>query len=107
MLSGGRFDKASFRDAELEGAILAGASFDGADFKGARLDHTILAGADLSRANGLEQVQLDDACADGHTRVPAKLTAKLCAARMLVHTPPPLPPAPPIPGAPRYLVWGW
>jgi len=56
----------------------------------------------------LDQDQLDDACADGRTRVPAGLSARICAARLMIHMSPPLPPAPPIPPgpppAPRFLV---
>jgi len=83
--------------------VLAGGDFEGADFKGASLDHAILAGADLSHARGLEQAQLDQACADARTRVPSGLTVKLCSARLLIHTPPPLPPAPPVP---RFVITG-
>jgi hypothetical protein len=87
--------------------VLTGASLDSADFHGASLDHAIIAGADLSRARGLDQAQLDEACADGRTRLPPGLAAKGCSARLMVHVSPPLPPAPPIPppapGAPRFL----
>ena len=106
-LANSRFDRASFREAALEGAILTGATFEGADFHDAELNHAILAGADLSHARGLEQDQLDEACADGRTRLPPGLTAKTCAARVMARAwpLPPAPPPPPVPPAkPRYLV---
>ena len=103
VMSWAKFDRASFRSAELMGAVLTGSSFDGADFRDAELNHAIIGGVDLSRARGLDQDQLDEACADTRTKVPPGLTARACSARMLVHIPPPPAPSPPIPGA-RYMV---
>jgi hypothetical protein len=77
-LSGGQFDAANFAGADLAHAELLGAVFDGADFSRASLDHADLRGADLSRARGLEQEQLDEACADLTTRLPPGLHPHEC-----------------------------
>lgn len=73
------FRGASFRHADLGGANLAHAKVDNADFTGADLSITSIRGTDLSRALGLTQKQLDGACADAETRVPAGLRAKTCS----------------------------
>ena len=73
------FRGASFRDADLAGANLAHATVDDADFTGADLSIASIRGTDLSRAIGLTQEQLDRACADSETKVPAGLTAKTCS----------------------------
>ena len=108
-LSYGRFEQATFKDAEMELAVLNSGNFDGADFKDASLRHAQLGGADLSRARGLTQDQLDEACGDSRTRLPSGLSVRSgCAGmhiniripRVIVTTP--APPAPPAP--PRYLV---
>lgn len=73
------FRGASFRNADLSGANLAHAKVDGADFTGADLSIASIKGTNLSRAHGLTQPQLDHACADSETRVPAGLKAKTCS----------------------------
>jgi uncharacterized protein YjbI with pentapeptide repeats len=73
------FRGASFRNTDLAGANLAHAQVDHADFTGADLSITSIKGTDLSRALGLTQAQLDTACADSETRVPAGLKAKTCS----------------------------
>lgn len=78
-MSYGDFRGASFRDADLSGANLAHARLDNADLSGARLTITSIRGADLSRAKGLTQRQLDEACGDAQTRVPAPLHVKFCS----------------------------
>jgi uncharacterized protein YjbI with pentapeptide repeats len=78
-MSYGDFRNASFRDADLSGANLAHASLDGADLSGARLTITSIRAADLSRARGLTQAQLDGACGDADTRLPAHLHVKICS----------------------------
>jgi Pentapeptide repeats (8 copies) len=77
-LSGGQFDAANFAGADLAHAELTAAVFDGADFSRASLDHADLRGADLSRARGLEQEQIDGACADLTTRLPPGLHPHEC-----------------------------
>jgi uncharacterized protein YjbI with pentapeptide repeats len=73
------FRGASFRGADLTGANLAHARLDGADFSHANLTITSIKGADLTRAKGLTQHQLDQACGDSETRVAAPLKVKICS----------------------------
>jgi uncharacterized protein YjbI with pentapeptide repeats len=73
------FRHASFRNADLAGANLTHAKVDNADFTGANLSITSIRGTDLSHATGLTQAQLDRACADSETKVPAGLKAKTCS----------------------------
>jgi uncharacterized protein YjbI with pentapeptide repeats len=73
------FRGASFKNTDLAGANLAHAKVDDADFTGADLSITSIRGTDLSRAVGLTQAQLDRACADSKTKVPAGLKAKTCS----------------------------
>jgi uncharacterized protein YjbI with pentapeptide repeats len=87
-------DQADFRDAELYRAVLIGArgtgtiftkanlrgaTLSGADLTGARLDaadlhRATLHGANLASVSGLTQAQLDTACVDEQTKLPAELT---------------------------------
>jgi hypothetical protein len=103
MLIAGRFDRASFRGADLDRAMLTGATFDRADFRGASLDGAILAGANLAGARNLRQSQLDEACGDDATRLPAGLKVKACGNRRMIVVrdamTAPAPPAPPAPPA--------
>ncbi len=78
-MSYGDFRGASFKGADLSGANLAHAVLDGADLSGAKLTITSLKGTDLSRARGLTQQQLDAACGDAATRLPAALHVKTCS----------------------------
>ena len=73
------FKGASFRGTDLSGANLAHAKLDGADFSGALLTITSFKGTDLSRAKGLTQKQLDQACGDAATISPAGLHVKTCS----------------------------
>jgi uncharacterized protein YjbI with pentapeptide repeats len=77
-MSYANFTKATFRGTDLSGANLAHAIVDGADFTGAIMDITSLKGTDLSKAEGLTQHQLDEACGDDETRVPAGLKVHRC-----------------------------
>jgi len=78
-MSYGDYKDASFRDANLSGANLAHGHLDGADLTGARLTITSIKGADLSRAKGLTQAQIDQACGDAETRLPLPLHVKTCS----------------------------
>ncbi|HEX3665130.1 MAG TPA: pentapeptide repeat-containing protein [Rhizomicrobium sp.] len=78
-MSYGDFRNASFRGADLSGANLAHAELDGADLSGARLTITSIRAADMSHAKGLTQSQLDQACGDADTRLPANLHVKTCS----------------------------
>ncbi len=69
---------ATFRGTDLSAANLAHANLDGADLTGAKMDITSIKGTDLTRTRGLTQKQLDQACGDADTRVPAGLTVHVC-----------------------------
>ena len=84
-LSGGDFYRNDFTDAQLTNADLHDAIMPRAVFSGATMTGANVAGAFLLRANfenvdlsgviGLEQDQLDLACGDATTTLPAGLTA--------------------------------
>ncbi|MDR3527858.1 MAG: pentapeptide repeat-containing protein [Rhizomicrobium sp.] len=77
-MSKANFRGASFRGADLSGANLADSKLDDADLTGAILVITSIKGTDFSRAKGLTQAQLDGACGDAKTRLPAGLTVRVC-----------------------------
>ena len=77
-MSYANFKDVSFRGADLAGANLAHANLDGADFTGATLAITSFKGTDLTKTKGLTQEQLDSACSDADTKVPAGLKAHIC-----------------------------
>jgi uncharacterized protein YjbI with pentapeptide repeats len=77
-LSHANLKGASLRGADLSGANLFQATLDATDFTAAVMSSTSLKDADLSRAKGLTQAQLDTACGDAKTRVPAGLRVKMC-----------------------------
>lgn len=77
-MSKANFTNVTFRGADLTGANMANSNLTGADLTGAVLDITSLKGTDLSHARGLTQAQLDQACSDAATRLPAGLTGKPC-----------------------------
>ena len=66
------------RGAVLNGADLQGADLAGADLTGASLVRAKLFRTDLRKAKGLTQAQLDRACGDASTRVPAGLAVRRC-----------------------------
>jgi uncharacterized protein YjbI with pentapeptide repeats len=72
------FRGASFRGTELSGANMAGAKMDGADLTGAITSITSFLGTDLRKVKGLTQKQLDMACGDAKTLVPAGLKVHTC-----------------------------
>lgn len=71
--------RASLERVNLNFADATNADFVEADFSEATLTATILAGADLSRTVGLTQAQLDEACGDSLTVLPAGLTISICS----------------------------
>ena len=73
------FRGASFRGTILDAANLASAKLDGADITGARTRITSFAGTDLTRIKGLTQSQLDTACGDAKTKVPAGMKVHFCS----------------------------
>ena len=64
------FEGVDLTDANLERARLSYVRFQSTDFTRATLTNAEITGADLSRAKGLEQWQLDQACANGNKRKP-------------------------------------
>ncbi len=77
-LFGVRAARADFREANFEGATLVGGYFGGARFDGAVLSGANLSGADLADASGLRQEQLNTACGDAMTTLPAGLSVPAC-----------------------------
>ncbi len=78
-MSFANFRGASFRGTILDAANLASAKLDGADMTGARTSITSFSGTDLTRVKGLTQSQLDAACGDAKTKVPAGLKVHFCS----------------------------
>ena len=77
-MSYANFSGTTFRGADLSGANLAHANLDGADVTGAVMTITSFKGTDLTRVKGLDQKQLNQACGDADTKVPAGMTVHLC-----------------------------
>jgi uncharacterized protein YjbI with pentapeptide repeats len=78
-MSYANFSGATFRGTDLSGANLAHANLDGADMTGAVTTITSFKGTDLTRAKGLTQAQLDAACGDAETKLPAGLAVHTCS----------------------------
>lgn len=78
-MSYANFSGATFRGTNLSGANLAHANLDGADLTGAEMTITSIKGTDLTHARGLTQTQLDAACGDADTKVPAGMRVKTCS----------------------------
>ncbi len=78
-MSFANFRGASFRGTILDAANLASAKLDGADFTGARTRITSFLGTDLTHVKGLTQAQLDAACGDAKTKVPAGFKVHFCS----------------------------
>ncbi len=77
-LRGANFLKAQLEDANLSGALLYGANLRGARLKGAILNEAQLEDANLLSTFGLTQPQLDIACGDRSTKLPAGFSIPLC-----------------------------
>jgi len=77
-LFGGRFSHADFTNANLGRAVLVGAYLGGAHFNGAVLTEANFSGAELTHAVGLTQAQLNTACGDSSTVLPAGMTIPTC-----------------------------
>ncbi len=75
---GGVFSGSNFSGANLTNASFVGAYLEGASFGGATLSGTNLSGAQLGRATGLTQGQLNRACGDASTVLPAGLRIPSC-----------------------------
>ena len=74
-----RFTGASFAGANLVNASFVGAYLQGANFRGAHLAGVNFSGAEMSRAVGLTQSQLAQACGDDSTLLPRGLHLRPCA----------------------------
>ncbi|HSQ51958.1 MAG TPA: pentapeptide repeat-containing protein [Nitrospiraceae bacterium] len=73
---------ANLQEANLRGATLSGANLTGAQLDKADLRRAILHGANLASVSGLTQAQLDTACVDEQTKLPAELNRPApCAAK--------------------------
>jgi hypothetical protein len=68
------FEGANFQRANLQGADLQDANFEGANFLGANLQGANFQKANLAGAENLTQDQLNTACVDENTKLPAELT---------------------------------
>ena len=82
-LSRSNFDRARLDNADFTGATLDSGQFTGVRFGFAKLDGASLVGANLSDADlqhvsGLTQAQLDTACGNMNTRLPAGLSLAYC-----------------------------
>ncbi|MEQ1616958.1 MAG: pentapeptide repeat-containing protein [Terricaulis sp.] len=75
---GGRFSRADFTEANLSHSIGVGGYFGGARFDNARIDGMNFSGAELANATGLTQAQLNTACGDANTTLPAGMTIPRC-----------------------------
>ena len=75
---GGVFTGADFRGANLTNASFVGAFLQSANFSGAILDGANFSGAQMSRVQGLSQVQLNRACGDPSTVLPPGLRIRPC-----------------------------
>jgi uncharacterized protein YjbI with pentapeptide repeats len=78
-MSFANFTNVTFRGTDLSAANLAGAKMDGADLTGAKTSITSFLGTDLSRTKGLTQAQLNVACSDKATKLPAGLKIHICS----------------------------
>lgn len=74
-LEGSKLDGANMTGADLARTVLTGASLEGTRLAQARTFRTRLEGVNLSAVVGLTQLQLDMACGDAATRLPAGLRA--------------------------------
>lgn len=72
------FSSSNFASANLTNASFVGTYLQGANFRGANLGGTNFSGAEMDRAVGLTQRQLDQACGDEGTSLPAGLRIPAC-----------------------------
>ncbi|WP_139792244.1 pentapeptide repeat-containing protein [Henriciella litoralis] len=77
-LFGARFNRSNFTNANFENATLVGAYFGSSRFQGANFSGANVSGADFHLSKGLTQSQLNKACGDASTRLPAGLSVPRC-----------------------------
>ena len=75
---GAVFTGVSFAGANMTNASFVGTYLEGANFRGATLTGVNFSGAEMDRATGLTQRQLDGACGDATTTLPAGLRIPTC-----------------------------
>jgi uncharacterized protein YjbI with pentapeptide repeats len=75
---GGVFSSSNFSGANMENSTWVGAFLEGSNFRGANLAGANFSGAELARASGLTQAQLNGACGDQATTLPAGLNIPAC-----------------------------
>lgn len=78
-LTNAQFDSAKLRDAEFDNANLMNARFGRAIVHDASFDQSNLSGADMTKAKGLRQSQLDNACGTSATKLPKGLHIQACS----------------------------
>ena len=81
IISWAQAQKARLNGAQLQGAKLTGIQLQGANLHNANLQGAELDEADLTGALAVTQAQLDQACGDKYTLLPAGLTIKPCPPR--------------------------
>jgi uncharacterized protein YjbI with pentapeptide repeats len=77
-LFGARFNRANMTKTNLSQVSAVGTYFGSSNMSGANLSGANLSGADLSLVQGLSQSQLNRACGDRSTRLPAGKTIPRC-----------------------------
>ena len=75
---GALFTGVNFTGADMTNATFVGAYLQGADFRGAKLAGVNFSGAEMDKAVGLTQRQLNAACGDEKTTLPARLHLPAC-----------------------------
>ena len=75
---GGLFTGSNFAGADLTNSTWVGTYLQGANFHGANLSGANFSGAELDRVRGLTQAQLNRACGDEATMLPAGLSIPRC-----------------------------
>ena len=77
-LFGTRFNRCDLSNTNLESATLVGAYLGSSSLSGANMSGANISGAELQLAKGLTQSQLNSACGDAATRLPAGLSVPRC-----------------------------
>jgi uncharacterized protein YjbI with pentapeptide repeats len=75
---GALFSSANFTHANMTNSTFVGAFLQGANFRGATLSGVNFSGAEMDHAVGLTQAQLNSACGDPSTTLPAGLHLPAC-----------------------------
>ena len=81
-------ERVSFRRARFDEALMTGAVLHETDVAGATFTNSDLSGADLTTVTGLMQEQLNTACGNHMTKLPAGLKIQECSMLSLARTEP-------------------